>query len=179
MNGMDPARTANLLGALSLAVVDRVTAEAADALGHGAAAPAALVTLSNSPDLTIGGLARIVQLSHPGTVRLVDRLAADGLVARHRGDDGREVVLGLTAAGRRAARDVLAARAAVLTEALGALPAADRSALDRVLPRLLAALSPDPDVADHTCRLCDERACPLATCPVEQAIADQRPAPLG
>ena len=40
--------------------------------------------------------------------------------------------------------------------------------------RILGALTTDVDVADHMCRLCDERACPAATCPVEQAIIDER-----
>lgn len=168
------SRQANLLGALAVAVVDQVNSTAAVVSGHGAAAPSALVTLHNSPGLTIGGLARVIGLTHAGTVRLVDRLVDDGLVSRRRGHDGREVSLRLEAKGRRIALAILGARAGVLEGAVAALDPTDAVALDRVVGKLLAALSPDPDAADRTCRLCDERACPSATCPVETAIADQR-----
>ena len=171
---MDLARSANLLGALSVVVVDRVNESANASAGHGATAPAALVTLHNSEGMSVGALARVLGLSHAGTVRLVDRLVDDGLVSRHRGADGREVSLRLEAHGRRTARSVLAARAAVLEGALGALGPSDARAFDRIVGRLLAALTPDVDVADHTCRLCDDRVCPGATCPVENAIASQR-----
>lgn len=168
------SRSANLLGALAVAVGDRVADTTSESAGHGASVPAALVTLLNSPGISVGELARVLGLSHAGTVRLVDRLAADGLVSRHRGTDGREVSLKLEAAGKRSARSVLAARAVVLEGALASLDAHDVIVFDRVASVLLAALSPNVDVADHTCRLCDDRACPISACPVEGAIAGQR-----
>ena len=176
---MKHARTANLLGALTIALGDRVTETTSESAGHGAAAPSALVTMYQTPGLTIAALARVLGLSHAGTVRLVDRLAADGLVTRRRagvgaGADGREVALHLEPNGTRTARAVLHARAAVLDAALSTLAARDVALLERVLSRVLTVLSTDPDVADHICRLCDEGACPTATCPVEMAIAPQR-----
>jgi MarR family transcriptional regulator, negative regulator of the multidrug operon emrRAB len=171
---MDLARTANLLGALSVAVVDRVADTTSVSAGHGATAPAALATLLNSSGISVGELATVLGLTHPGTVRLVDRLVADGLVSRHRGADGREVSLRLDAKGRRTARAVLAARAAVLEEALSALGPDDMRAFERVACRLLAALTPNVAIADHICRLCDDRACPSVTCPVEAIVAARR-----
>ena len=158
-------RAANLLGALSTALVDTVSDSTTSA---------AIVTLFNSPGLNVGGVARIIGLSHAGTVRVVDRLVGDGYVARERGNDGREVVLRLEPKGKRAARSILDSRAAVLDNALGRLSADDQRTFERIAEQLLAAVTPDPDVADHTCRMCDERACPLASCPVECAIAEQR-----
>jgi MarR family transcriptional regulator, negative regulator of the multidrug operon emrRAB len=167
-------RASNLLGALSLAVADGVGTVTADSAGFGSASPAALVTLFNSPGLTISALARIVGLTHPGTVRLVDRLADAGLLRRGAGEDGREVRLALTTKGRSTAAKVLDGRHALLNEAMSALSKAEAETFERLAAKLLAALSPDPDTADHICRLCDDRACPTATCPVEQAIAAQR-----
>ena len=167
-------RTANLLGALAVAVGDQLSAETSAAAGHGAMIPAALVTLHHSPGIGIGDLARVLDLTHPGTVRLVDRLAADGLVARHGATDGRAVSLRLEPKGRRAAQKVLQARTRVLANALRSFRADELRQLEGLIGRVLATLTPDPDVADHTCRLCDEQVCPLATCPVEGAIAGQR-----
>ena len=79
LSGVKHARTANLLGTLTIALGDRVTATTSVAAGHGAAAPAALTTLYHAPGLTIGALARVIGLSHAGTVRLVDRLVATAL----------------------------------------------------------------------------------------------------
>jgi MarR family transcriptional regulator, negative regulator of the multidrug operon emrRAB len=171
---MSSTRSANLLGALAVAVGDRVTETTSRSAGSGASVPAALVTLLNSPGISVGELARVLSLSHAGTVRLVDRLAADGLVSRHRGTDGREVSLRLEPAGKRSARSVLAARADVLESALAALDPDDLAVFERVAGTLLASLSPNVDIADHTCRLCDDRACPTSACPVEGAVAAQR-----
>jgi DNA-binding MarR family transcriptional regulator len=166
-------RDANLVGALALALADRVTEAAARAGGHGASGPAALAALHGTAGgVSIDGLRRIVGLTHSGAVRLVDRLAGAGLVERRVGADQRSVALWLTPAGRRAARRVLAQREAAVETALAGLPAADRAALVRVAERLLPELGDERRV----CRLCDGDACgrPAGTCPMQRA-ASSRP----
>lgn len=70
-------------------------------------AASALALLSHKPGLSIGMLAVGVGLSHPGTVRLVDRLAAEGLIERREHlTDGRARALYLTAAGEMASGEV-------------------------------------------------------------------------
>src|SRR4249919_3651913 len=100
---MDLAHDANVLGALALNVGARVQDVAERTAALGASAPAALVALDGQ--LTgepIDALRRVLGLTHSGTVRLVDRLAAAGLVERRAATrDGRAVALGLTPAGRR------------------------------------------------------------------------------
>jgi DNA-binding MarR family transcriptional regulator len=58
--------------------------------------------------MSIDALRSGVGLSHPGAVRLVDRLAARGLVARRASaDDGRRVALHLTRAGEAMAASIM------------------------------------------------------------------------
>src|SRR6266404_9572070 len=83
---MEP-EIANLLGALSLAVMDRIEQGARDIIGHAGETPAALIVIGYGP-ITNDKLRRILGLSHSGTVRLVDRLVSDRLVERRPGKDG-------------------------------------------------------------------------------------------
>lgn len=166
---MRDARTTNLLGALVLALHDRVEAATASAAEHGAAYPAALATLLGSPGLPIESLRQILGLSHSGTVRLVDALEREGSVVRKAGKDARSVAVELTAAGRRRAQAVLRARDEALAPALEVLTSAERAQLLRLTEKLLGRLTRDKQHADYICRLCDLDACPEATCPVECA----------
>jgi DNA-binding MarR family transcriptional regulator len=161
-------RDANLLGALGLALADRLSAAAEPAAGRSAAA--ALVALSaRAARPSIDALARIVGLSHSGTVRLVDRLERDGLVERRRGADQRSAALVLTPAGRRAARRVLTRREAGMQSVLSLLTADQQAALVTAAERILAQLGPEEG---RVCRLCDFEACGRARghCP---AVAER------
>ena len=153
------ARQANLLGTLSLAVTGRVEAAVASS-PHGPSAPAALSALEGYlGGEPIDALARVLGLTHSGAVRLVDRLAAAGLVERRRGGDGRSVAVTLTP-GRpsRRGRDPGGARGA-LAEALAVLGAGERRALTELNEKLLAGLTSDRASARRICRLCDIEAC--------------------
>jgi DNA-binding MarR family transcriptional regulator len=166
------ARVANLVGAHALEVGDRVRAAAEAAAGQGGSAPAALVALANFADgQSVDQVARILAISHSGAVRLVDRLAADGLVTRERGaEDGRQVRLRITDEGRATAQRILAAREAALATGLDALSDAERRQLERLLEKLLAVATTDAAASRTICRLCDPCACGHpASCPVTQA----------
>jgi len=77
--------------------------------------------------MTVGGLAEQLQVRHHSAVGLVDRLAAQDLVERVRGDgDRREVRLALTPRGE---------------EILGSLAATHRAELRRLGPQLQALLA--------------------------------------
>jgi len=172
--GSDDGRTANLLGALALTLADR-TEGAVRASGHpGGSDAAALVSLrSYAEGHPIDVLRRALGLSQPGTVRLVDRLEARGLVRRGPGTgDGRTVGLRLTAAGRRAADKILAARGGRLDEALGALDDGERAALAVLLEKMLAAQTTDRASARSICKMCDADACGHheGRCPVTNAV---------
>jgi DNA-binding MarR family transcriptional regulator len=150
----------NVLGALALEVARRVQ-EAGEAAGpHGASVPAALTALHGlTGGQSIDALRRVVGLTHSGAVRLVDRLAAAGLVERRVGVDGRAVALQLTPEGRRAARRVLARREAAIETVLAPLPPRERADLARLHERLLTHMTGDRRDRRRVCRLCDVDAC--------------------
>ena len=168
------ARQANLFGTLALAVTGRVEDALAAVSPSGPSAPAALSALEGYlGGEPIDALARVLGLTHSGAVRLVDRLAAERLVERRRGADGRAVAVTLTAAGRRAAAAIRAAREAALAEALAVLDAGERQALTELNEKLLAGLTSDRASARRICRLCDSEACghERGTCPVTRAAS--------
>ena len=119
-----------------------------------------------------------VGLSQPAAVRLVDRLEADGLVAREPGRDARSIGLVLTPAGRRAAAAVRAAREAAIERLLAPLAPADRAALGALLEQVLERADYAPHDDEHVCRLCDVPACRAGAggCPVDRG-AGTAPAP--
>ena len=128
---------------------------------------------------SVDRLRRVLGLTSSGTVRLVDRLVAAGEVRRREGPDGRTTSIELTAAGRRAARRVTAARGGVLEDALGDLSPAERADLGRLAARVLENVVRRKlarEAGESTrwiCRLCDMHACGRADgrCPAANAAA--------
>jgi DNA-binding MarR family transcriptional regulator len=134
-----------------------------------AAVLSALMTFADG--VSIDQLRRVLGLSHSGGVRIVNRLAARGLIAREPDpSDRRAVRLHLTAEGRRAGGRVLAARKEALAGLLAPLSARETADLERLLERLLAAATDDREAANRICRLCDPGVCGHPErCPVTQA----------
>jgi MarR family transcriptional regulator, negative regulator of the multidrug operon emrRAB len=168
----ETAREANLLGAASIAVCDRLRQAAEAGAGRGGSAPAALISLAGYLDGgPIDSLRDPLALTHSAAVRVVDRLVAEGLAQRRPGRDGRSVAVELTAGGRRAAADALSAREAVLEDALEALSPAERAQLTHLHEKLLAGLTDNRAAARNICRLCDLHACGHneGRCPVTKA----------
>ena len=168
----EAARQANLLGAVSVAVSDRVRASAEQATGQGGSAPAALISLAGYLEGgPIDALRGPLGLTHSAAVRLVDRLVAAGLVRRREGADRRSVAVALTPAGRDAAEQATRARAEAVEAALAALDPAERAELARLNEKVLATLTDGRVTAGHICRLCDAHACGHyeGRCPVTRA----------
>jgi MarR family transcriptional regulator, negative regulator of the multidrug operon emrRAB len=171
-------RLANVVGAWTLGVADRLIAAAANAAGRGGQAPAALVALHEfAAQGTIDQLRGVLGLSHSTTVRLIDSLVADGYVRRtQHADDRRAVALTLTPAGRQTARRILAARRNVLRETLQGLSERERGSLMRLVEALTGQLvdlklderaRPNAPPSAWLCRMCDFDACgrPAGRCP--------------
>lgn len=159
----------NRLGALVLAVSDRLRDSTERAAGQSGTGPAALVALHEFPSgRSVDDLRKAVDLTPSGAVRLVDRLAAEGLVERRPGRDARSLALALTPKGRRAARRVLTNRATTLAGLLEVLTDQERAALAGIVDKLLVAVTDErlsvraggAEVpGGWLCRMCDFSAC--------------------
>ena len=163
-------QAANLLGALSLVIADRMADAMTEAGGRPESAAAALSALLHFLDRpTVDLLRQVLGLTSSGTVRLVDKMAESGYVQRGPGDDGRSTSVSLTGAGLAA---VTAARARVLAGALDALSPAEREALRQLRSKLLAGLIRGPGAVRWMCRLCDTGVCrgTEGGCPVGHAV---------
>jgi MarR family transcriptional regulator, negative regulator of the multidrug operon emrRAB len=159
-------RTANLVGAWALVVADAVTRTTERETGLGGAVPAALVTIDAYRDQSIEELRGALGLSQPGTVRLVDRLVAEGWAERRPGRHPRMFSLALTPAGRRMVGRVVAARERAVHELIAPLAAEEAEALERALERLLHARGFSGRDPERVCRLCARAVC--ERCPVAE-----------
>jgi DNA-binding MarR family transcriptional regulator len=167
-------RQANLLGALALVITDQTAQAVAAAAGQSVSAAAALSALHHFLDgPTIDQLHKVLGLTPSGAVRLVDRLAAAGLVTRGPGDDGRSRSVVLTDHGLRAARQVTVARAAMLSSLLDELSPAERETLHSLMSRIMAGVVGSKEGGAWICRMCDLDACGRASghCPAASAAA--------
>jgi DNA-binding MarR family transcriptional regulator len=159
--------TANLLGVVALAITDRIEASAREILSRVGETPAALVVIGYGTGPSIDRVRHILGLSHPGTVRLIDRLEQDGLVERRVGEDRREVSLHLTRRGKVLREEILKGRLAAIRPLLSPLTKAEQSQLDGLLHKILASMDTTDLERCTLCRLCDKSVC--TTCPIPSA----------
>lgn len=157
-------RTANLLGVIGLAVADRIETAARNVLAHSGETPAALVVIGYGTGPSNDTLRRILGLSHPGAVRLVDRLVADGLVERRVGEDRRAIALYLTKRGKARREGLLKGRLAAIRPLLTPLTETEQDALANLLHKMLSSMETTNMERCTLCRLCDDRVC--TDCPI-------------
>lgn len=168
-------RTANLLGVVGLAVADRIEATARDILNHAGETPAALVVIGYGLGPSNDQLRRILGLSHPGSVRLVDRLVADNLVERRDGRDRRAIALYLTEQGAALRENLLTGRLAVIKPLLISLTDTEQGVLAALLHKMLSSMETTDLERCTLCRLCDDRVC--SDCPIPADFRGERTAP--
>jgi len=157
-------QTANLLGAVGLAVSDRILETARSILNHSGETPAALVVIGYGQGPSNDLLRRILGLSHPGTVRLVDRLVVERLVERRKGPDNRTIALFLTDEGQSLREQLLAGRLAAIKPFLSPLDATEQKTFDKLLHKILSSMETTDLERCSLCRLCDNRIC--RDCPI-------------
>jgi MarR family transcriptional regulator, negative regulator of the multidrug operon emrRAB len=160
------ARGRNLLGAFVIAVQDRMQRRAEAEMSMSGQAAAALVTIGHNVGKSVEFLSSVLQLSHSGCVRLVDKLEEQGWIERRAGRDRRSVALYLTEAGQRRKREVLRARREALDSVFDTLGPREQEQFVGLMEIMLQAITCDKREADITCRLCEERSCAQARCPV-------------
>ncbi len=172
-----PSDTAvNVIGAFARALVDAIEESTTATVGQDSTATAALVHLSKYEGENINALRAPLDLSHPGCVRLVDRLERDDLVVRTGAPDGRAVTVELTPSGGTAARTILRKRRDTLRDPLSVLSAQELQLLGRLAGKVLTRIVRDESQALRVCRICDYRVCPDGVCPVGVALEHAAPA---
>jgi MarR family transcriptional regulator, negative regulator of the multidrug operon emrRAB len=169
------AALSNVLGAISLAITERILGDHAIAalpppLDHHSAC-AALSLVRWMPSVAMPDLSRYLELSQAATVRVVQRLEAAELLRTQRDRGDRRLRLYPTDAGRAALEQIDQLRAHVLDEVVAGLQPAQRANLLPLL-RAIAAQLPDSQAqAMHVCRLCQWQACGKGQCPVWNAVS--------
>jgi MarR family transcriptional regulator, negative regulator of the multidrug operon emrRAB len=167
---MPASRLTNLAAAFALAATDDMLAAIEKMSGMIAGEPAALAMVHAYPGISLDTLRKFLRLTPSGAGRLVDRLVAAGFMERRPGAaDQRFIALHLTRRGHNVAERVLAARRGALRQPLAALTAQEQATLEKLLDKMLYAMTPDRERCDHICRLCEIAACPQDICPVETA----------
>lgn len=166
-------RTANLLGALGLAVADRIEVIARSVLGRAGETPAALIVIGYGLGPSNDQLRRILGLSHPGTVRLVDRLVADGLVERREARDRRAVALFLSDRGLALREDLLKGRLTAIQPLVASLTENEQETFASLLSKMLISVGQTEIERCTLCRMCDDRVC--TACPITVDKTPQAP----
>jgi len=166
---MSNDETFNIVGALALALTDKLV-EAAQAQVPSDETVSAIALIGHAKNLSIRQLSEVVGLTHPATVRLVDRLCDKGAVIRSRSQqDARAICLSLTPEGAKIYLQVLEARKSVLITALAVLTEQERSSFGRLAAKMLCGIIQNGDHARKVCRLCDDKAC--QNCPLETELS--------
>ena len=155
-------RDRNVVAAWAIAVTDAVRAAVEESTGMSASGPAAVVAIVADPGLSIDELRRVLGLTHPGTVRLVDRLVENGWVTREHGV-GRTVRLMPTESGLAAERRLAAAREKAVADLLSVMPERDVHLVAGLVRPVLGTTIDDVDAMRRLCRLCNRDVC--SDCP--------------
>jgi len=170
-------RVAQLLGALAVALNDRMLEAMTSSVGLSPPAIAALQWIHRAPGVRASDLTRALGIGHQGVGHLLSRLAGRGLLLRERDPrDGRAERLRVSERGARQALLAARARAHVARSLVDRLPFVLRPRLARIAELLLEALSEESRTALHACRFCDWALCrmdPTAPCPVVLAAASR------
>jgi DNA-binding MarR family transcriptional regulator len=169
---MDGPRDRNIFGAFALMISDDIVRASSSRAPEAGPAASALALIAHMPGLSIRMLSIGVGLSHAATVRLVDRLAAEGLVERREHfTDGRTRSLYLTAAGKIASDEVLSSRDEVIAEGLSILSPDELKVLGAIAERVLRNRLENLEHSYRICRLCCYEGC--TNCPIDAELHER------
>lgn len=169
---MDGLRDRNVFGAFALMISDDIVRASSSRAPEAGPAASALALLAHKPGLSIRMLAVGVGLSHAGTVRLVDRLAAEGLIVRREhSTDGRTRSLYLTPTGKVASDAVLVSRDKMIAEGLSILNPAELKILADIAERVLRNRLENLEQSYRICRLCCYEGC--TNCPIDAELLER------
>ncbi|GAB4357476.1 MAG: MarR family transcriptional regulator [Oricola sp.] len=165
---------ANILGAFTMALNDKMNRAVSDAAGLNSSACYAVVTIGTEPGSTIEELRRMLDLEHSSAVRTVAKLEAKGIVTKSRRpcDDKRVVRINLTKTGEDLFSRILDARQEVLTKVTSRMTEEERQLLDGLIRKGMPDVVEPGDDQHYVCRLCDMEACDQTICPVNLAYPE-------
>lgn len=159
-------RTANILGALSLAISDKLLTELKEHSRQNDTSAAALNVIGCTEGISNGQLGKALGITHSATVRLLDKLVESQLVEVRAGTDRRAVAIFLTSNGRERVVEMLKGRCEILGGIVDLLNVEQRQQLNSIAETLLAQFTEGPVHSMQVCRLCDAVSCPTDRCPV-------------
>jgi DNA-binding MarR family transcriptional regulator len=157
----------NVVTAWALSLHDELEA-VAEELGIGVRDIAAMTLVASHPEVPVDWLRTRIGLSQPGTVRLLDRLSAAGLVRRS-AREGRTVHLTVTASGQDLLRRWTSQRDRAVQRLAAGLTAEQQAELTELMAQTLSTPDRPRAQADQTCRTCDWAACG-DDCPVDRSV---------
>lgn len=162
---------ANILGAFTMALNDKMGRAVSAAAGLNGSACYAVVTIGTEPGSTIEELRRMLDLEHSSAVRTIAKLEARGLVTKSRRacDDKRITRINLTRSGEDLFCKILDARQDVLTKVTSKMSDEERKLLDGLIRKVMPDVVEPGDDQHYVCRLCDMEACDQRICPVNMA----------
>ena len=168
---MNNSNIENIIGAFALSISDKIQ-EIAQSESPSNISAAGLTLIGHEPGMTIHDLSLGLGLSHPGTVRLIDRMVAAALVERKPSKtDARAVALYLTSLGTLKERKILNMRGNLLQQAISVLTDSERQTMARITKKMLVKILRDEDHALSICRLCDSNAC--EQCPIDAELENR------
>lgn len=165
---------ANILGAFTMALNDKMDRAVSAAAGLNSSACYAVVTVGTEPGSTIEELRRMLDLEHSSAVRTIAKLEAKGIVTKSRRpcDDKRVVRINLTRAGEDLFSKILDARQEVLTKVTSKMTDEETKLLDGLIRKGMPDVVDPGDDQHYVCRLCDMEACDQRICPVNLAYPE-------
>lgn len=165
---------ANILGAFTMGLNDKINRAVSAAAGLNSSACYAVVTIGTEPGSTIEELRRMLDLEHSSAVRTIAKLETKGLVTKSRRpcDDKRVVRINLTQAGEDIFCRILDARQAVLTRVTSKMTEEERTLLNGLIRKVMPDVVEPGDDQHYVCRLCDMEACDQRICPVNLAYPE-------
>jgi DNA-binding MarR family transcriptional regulator len=157
----------NVVTAWALSLHDELEA-VAENLGIGVRDIAAITLVASHPEVPVDWLRARIGLSQPGTVRLLDRLSAAGLVRRS-AREGRTVHLAVTPAGQDLLARWTRQRDQAVQRLTSGLTGKQQAELAELMALTLSTTDRPRAGADQACRTCDWPACG-DDCPVDRSV---------
>ena len=134
------AYAANIVGAFSMAIMDKITRTVVEASGLSASACHAIITIGTEPGSTIDDIRRMLDLNHSSVVRAIAKLEKIGAVvkSKSKATDARAVTVYLSGKGMELFASILEARASLLAKIISVLSADE---LDRSIDLVHKAMA--------------------------------------